>query len=222
MKILDHQKINLSIVISGILIFCSSAFLSGQTSLKDRLQTTQDSIQKYYQKQPEIALDFAFKYEKIAKESDSLKYKAKADNFLGMCYYTNGEIDKAIQFYVAGIKKFEQLKDVWFVSMLNNNIGAAYQHRKKPKETILYYEKALQGFESLKDSVWMANLYNNISIQKNELELYEEELALKNKALNIYVAQKDTQRILFTKGNLAHTYFKTGDYKSQLKTQRLS
>ncbi len=217
MKILDHQKINLSIVISGILIFCSSAFLSGQTSLKDRLQTTQDSIQKYYQKQPEIALDFAFKYEKIAKESDSLKYKAKADNFLGMCYYTNGEIDKAIQFYVAGIKKFEQLKDVWFVSMLNNNIGAAYQHRKKPKETILYYEKALQGFESLKDSVWMANLYNNISIQKNELELYEEELALKNKALNIYVAQKDTQRILFTKGNLAHTYFKTGDYKKSIE-----
>ncbi|MBK6785874.1 MAG: hypothetical protein IPG79_20600 [Saprospiraceae bacterium] len=68
----------------------------------------------------------------------------------------------------------------------------------------------------------MANLYNNISIQKNELELYEEELALKNKALNIYVAQKDTQRILFTNGNLAHTYFKTGDYKSRLKTQRLS
>lgn len=58
-----------------------------------------------------------------------------------MCYYTNGEIDKAIQFYVAGIKKFEQLKDVWFVSMLNNNIGAAYQHRKNPKKPFCIMKK---------------------------------------------------------------------------------
>lgn len=192
-------------------------FLAAQESLVQKLQSTQDSIQKYYQNQPVKALDYAFIYQKIADTGDSLKYKAKADNFIGMCYYMNGETDKAIQFYVAGIKKFEQLNDVWFVSMLNNNIGAAYQHRKKPKETILYYEKALKGFESLKDTIWMANLYNNISIQKNELGLFDEELNLKQKALKIYQALKDTQMILLTKGNLAHTYFKTGDYQKSLE-----
>lgn len=188
----------------------------GQSSVKQQLQSTQDSIQKYYQNQPVKALDYAFIYEKIALESDSLKYKAKADNFIGMCYYMNGEVEKAIKYYVAGIKKFETLKDTYFVAMLHNNIGAAYQLRKKPEETIKYYQKALKGFEEVKDTLWMANLYNNISIQKNELGLYQEELDYKQKAMDIYIAQKDTQMILLTKGNLAHTYFKLGDYKKSL------
>ncbi|MBK6785873.1 MAG: hypothetical protein IPG79_20595 [Saprospiraceae bacterium] len=59
----------MSIVISGILIICSSDVLACQTSLKDRLQTTQDSIQKYYQNQPERALDFDFKYEKNCQKN---------------------------------------------------------------------------------------------------------------------------------------------------------
>ena len=217
MKPTTNQNPNSFLTYIVILIFCLPSFLLSQESLKQQLQSTQDSIQKYYQNQPVKALDYAFIYEKIALTSDTLKYKAKADNFIGMCYYMNGEVDKAIQYYVAGIKKFETLGDTWYVAMLNNNIGAAYQHRKKPNETINYYKKALKGFEELKDTTWMANLYNNISIQKNELELYNEELDFKQKAMDIYVAQKDTQMILLTKGNLAHTYFKLGDYKKSLE-----
>jgi len=210
------QKTTFIFAILFFLVLYVPTILSGQTSVKQQLQSTQDSIQKYYQNQPVKALDYAFIYEKIALESDSLKYKAKADNFIGMCYYMNGEIEKAIKYYVSGIKKFETLKDTYFVAMLYNNIGAAYQLRKKPEETIKYYLKALKGFEEVKDTLWMANLYNNISIQKNELGLYQEELDYKQKAMDIYIAQKDTQMILLTKGNLAHTYFKLGEYKKSL------
>ncbi len=210
------QKTTFIFAILFFLVLYVPTILSGQTSVKQQLQSTQDSIQKYYQNQPVKALDYAFIYEKIALESDSLKYKAKADNFIGMCYYMNGEVEKAIKYYVAGIKKFETLKDTYFVAMLHNNIGAAYQLRKKPEETIKYYQKALKGFEEVKDTLWMANLYNNISIQKNELGLYQEELDYKQKAMDIYIAQKDTQMILLTKGNLAHTYFKLGEYKKSL------
>lgn len=210
------QKPTFTFGILFFLILYINTILNGQTSVKQQLQSTQDSIQKYYQNQPVKALDYAFIYEKIALESDSLKYKAKADNFIGMCYYMNGEVEKAIKYYVSGIKKFEKLKDTYFVAMLHNNIGAAYQLRKKPDETIKYYLKALKGFEEVKDTLWMANLYNNISIQKNELGLYQEELDYKQKAMDIYVAQKDTQMILLTKGNLAHTYFKLGEYKKSL------
>lgn len=211
-----HRNIHFSCIIFVLITVFIPAFLFGQLSLKEHLQSTQDSIQKYYQNQPVKALDYAFIYEKIASESDSLKYKAKADNFIGMCYYMNGEIDKAIKYYVAGILKFETIKDTYFVAMLHNNIGAAYQLRKKPEETIKYYLKALKGFEEVRDTLWMANLYNNISIQKNELGLYQEELDYKQKAMDIYIAQKDTQMILLTKGNLAHTYFKLGEYKKSL------
>lgn len=210
-------QLRYSIKIIVTCIFCFPTILMGQDVLKQQLQSTQDSIQKYYQNQPIKALDYAFIYEKIALESDSLKYKAKADNFIGMCYYMNGEVEKAIKYYVSGIKKFEELKDIWYVAMLNNNIGAAYQLRKKPTETINYYLKALRGFEEVKDTTWMANLYNNISIQKNELGLYSEELDYKQKAMNIYVAQKDTQMVLLTKGNLAHTYFKLGEYEKSIE-----
>ena len=201
-----------------ILMFLIPVHLTGQVSLNQKLQSTQDSIQKYYQNEPVKALDYAFIYEKIATKSDSLKYRAKADNFIGMCYYMTGEVDKAIQYYVAGIKKFETLGDIWYVAMLNNNIGAAYQFRKRPRETINYYQKALEGFETVKDTIWMANLYNNISIQKNELGQYNEELDFKKKAMDIYLVQKDTQMVLLTKGNLAHTFFKLGDYKKSLES----
>lgn len=212
----NHRNIHFFSISFVFIIVWIPTFIYGQLSLKEQLQSTQDSIQKFYQNQPVKALDYAFVYEKIAADSDSLKYKAKADNFIGMCYYMNGEIDKAIKYYVSGIQKFETLKDTYFVAMLHNNIGAAYQLRKKPEETIKYYQKALKGFEEVKDTLWMANLYNNISIQKNELGLYQEELDYKQKAMNIYISQKDTQMILLTKGNLAHTYFKLGDYKKSL------
>ena len=192
----------------------------GQNSLKESLQLIQDSIQKYYQNEPTKALNFALEYKSLANNSDSLFYKAKADNFVGMCYYVNGNIDKSVESYISSLKKFETLKDTWFVAMLNNNIGAAYRLRKKPVETINYYEKALKGFEEVKDTLWMANLYQNISIQKNELGLYEEDLDYKQKALKIYTAQKDTQMVLLTKANLADTYYKMGLYnKSKEKAE---
>lgn len=199
-----------------ILAFLVPTALSGQNTIKQSLQSIQDSIQIYYQNEPSKALTFALKYKNLAYASDSLFFKAKADNFLGMCYYVNGNVDKAIDSYVKSLKKFEQLKDTWFVAMLNNNIGAAYRLRNKPTETISYYEKALKGFESLKDTLWMANLYQNISIQKNELGLYKEDLEYKQKALDIYAALKDTQMILFTKGNLADTYLNLGDYNKAI------
>ena len=181
--------INKVMVCVIIFMYLIPVHLAGQLSLNQKLQSTQDSIQKYYQNQPVKALDYAFIYEKIAVKSDSLKYRAKADNFIGMCYYMTGEVDKAIKYYIAGIKKFESLGNTWYVAMLNNNIGAAYQFRKRPNETINYYLKALKGFEDVKDTTWMANLYNNISIQKNELGLYNEELDFKKKAMDIYLVQ---------------------------------
>ena len=92
------QKKTFIFAILFFLVLYVPTILSGQTSVKQQLQSTQDSIQKYYQNQPVKALDYAFIYEKIALESDSLKYKAKADNFIGMCYYMNGEVEKAIKY----------------------------------------------------------------------------------------------------------------------------
>jgi two-component system, sensor histidine kinase PdtaS len=209
LKIVRYSQ--LFVILTFLFLLNLPIFLTGQ--VKHQLQSIQDSIQKYYQNQPPKALKFAIHYQKLASTSDSLIFKAKADNFIGMCYYMNGDIEKAIHSYVSSLKKFEELNDTWFVAMLNNNIGAAYQFRKKPTETINYYLKALKGFEEISDTIWMANLYNNISIQKNELGLFEEDLMYKQKAMDIYIAQKDTQMILLTKGNLVTTYTKLGNYE---------
>jgi len=220
MKVVFKSYLVSFLNISIFFLMCFPYDGKGQNSLKESLQLIQDSIQKYYQNEPTKALNFALEYKSLANNSDSLFYKAKADNFVGMCYYVNGNIDKSVESYISSLKKFETLKDTWFVAMLNNNIGAAYRLRKKPVETINYYEKALKGFEEVKDTLWMANLYQNISIQKNELGLYEEDLDYKQKALKIYTAQKDTQMVLLTKANLADTYYKMGLYnKSKEKAE---
>jgi len=205
-------------LINGILILVflvnipGTLHLTGQKKINVILQSTQDSIQKYIYSNPDKAMSYAFRYDSIANDQDSLKYKGKGKNFLGMVYYIKSDIENAIKNYLLSQDIFEQLGDKWFVSMLHNNIGAAYQVRKQPLETIQFYEKALEGFTDLKDTLWMANLLNNISIQKGELGQYKEELAFKTKALDIYNERKDIEMLMLTKGNLVHTYFKLGDY----------
>ncbi|MBK7428434.1 MAG: tetratricopeptide repeat protein [Saprospiraceae bacterium] len=210
---LVKDKIKYSLMIGFIL----PVSLMASTDNPLSLQSIQDSIQKTLYSNPDKALEFALAYVEKADLQDSMLYKGKGRNFLGMVQYVKGDLDAAIKNYLAAMDIFEELEDVWFVSMLYNNIGAVYQVRKQPLETIKYYEKALKGFEEIKDSLWMANLYNNISIQKNELGLYEEELTFKTQALQIYESQNNEEMVIFTQGNMAHTFFKLGDHDQAIK-----
>lgn len=203
-------------LVSYVWIFFFPASLFCQSSAIEKLQSTQDSIQKYLYANPDRAIEFAQEYKQLAFEQDSLFLKGKALNFLGMVQYVRGDPDDAIANYMEALPIFESLDNQWFIAMMNNNIGAVYQVRKQPMETLEYYKKALSGFEELKDSLWMANLYNNISIQKNELGLYDEELKYKDKAIQIYKLKGDEEMLIFTIGNMAHTYFKLKDYKQSI------
>ena len=80
----DIKKTTFTFGILFFLILYINTILNGQTSVKQQLQSTQDSIQKYYQNQPVKSLAHAFIYEKIALQSDRRKSKAKAQNPIGM------------------------------------------------------------------------------------------------------------------------------------------
>lgn len=209
---LNYLKIGYRRILIIMISYLFSSGLSGQINQINALQSIQDSIQKYIYKEPAKGMLFALKYDSIAATQDSIKYRAKAKNFLGMMHYVQGNIESAIRNYVESQRMFEKLGEDWFIAMLDNNIGAAYQVRKEPEATVRYYEKALRGFTKLNDTIWMANLLNNISVQKGESGKYEEEIELKKQALKIYTERQDTAMILLTTGNMAHTYFKLKNY----------
>lgn len=208
-----HLLLNINLLKLFILLIGLVSAGNAQNEIKIKLQAYQDSIQKYIYKDPAKGMSFAIKYDSLAASQDSIIYKAKAKNFLGMIHYVKGNMDKAIENYVESQRIFEKLGEAWFVAMLNNNIGAAYQVRKEPESTIRFYEKALDGFTALKDTLWMANIINNISAQKGESGNYTEELEYKKRVLKIYEDLGDTSMILLTKGNMAYTYYKLKDYK---------
>lgn len=190
--------------------------LAQQQNLHQKFSDTQDSIKALLYMEPKRALEFAEHFYTLAQNQDSLFYKAKAENFIGMCRYVLGDVEPAIEAYTRALKAFEAIGDQWYIAMLNNNIGAAYQLRNKPYETISYFQTALKGFEALRDSAWMANILANIAVQYNLLGKLSESQTHFERALHMHEAMGNEDMAFLIKGNLASIVNQSGRPKEAL------
>lgn len=162
------------------------------------------------------ALYICQKLEKRQNDEEVLALKAKTMGYMGLVYSNQGNLLKALDFYLDALKIDEKLKNNSGIARHLGNIGIVYYELKKFDKSLEYYFKALKLAEQTGYVQLQANTYGNIGLiysekkdNANALDYYDKalELADKNgfKELqantlenigNIYVAAKDYKKAL--------------------------
>ncbi|MFN8352832.1 MAG: histidine kinase dimerization/phosphoacceptor domain -containing protein [Spirosomataceae bacterium] len=141
---------------------------------------------------PSLAYRLAVRYDSLAKILQNPSEMARGRNFIGMVYYTQGNYDKCVPFYLDALRRYESLQDSLYVGIVQNNIAAAYQHRGNPKETILYFEKALTIFKAIENKQWIGNVTTNLAAQYLKIKDFKKALEMSYLGLKAFEELNDT------------------------------
>ncbi|MCB0569057.1 MAG: tetratricopeptide repeat protein [Phaeodactylibacter sp.] len=173
-----------------------------------RLNQLGKLVQMHLWADAEKALVYAFQADSLAQETGIPEEMARTKNYIGMCYYTGGKTEKAIEYYLLSLEQYEALHDTLYIGILYNNIAAGYQLREKHDETLDYYRKALSFFEQKKDLLWAANVTNNIA----NVYFFEGNLMKARdhyqRAYERFVELKDTTAQAYALKNMCNIYIK--------------
>ncbi|MER0440031.1 tetratricopeptide repeat protein [Emticicia sp. W12TSBA100-4] len=181
-----------------------------------RLNILSDIIKQSLYSDPTEARKFAQQYLSIAQKNKITKEIARGTNLIGMTYHVSGDINKALEFYIEALKKYESIKDSLYMGISMNNIGACYQFRKKPKETIEYYENALSIFKKINNQQWIANVSHNLASQYADQKNFAKSLSTSQLALKSFQELKDknSEGLAFTQ--IGRIYLDTEKYKQAI------
>ena len=114
--------------------------------------------------------------------AEKIHYKsgiAKAYKLLGVGYWSVGDLQKAVSYYLQSLKVYEELKDEWGMAGCYTNMGLVYKEQGDFDESLRYFNKALKVWEAAKNTMNTAHEMAHIG------ELYEAEGA-NLKALEAY------------------------------------
>lgn len=160
---------------------------------------------------PSEAFKLALRYDSLAKTLKNPSEMARGRNFIGMTYYTQGNYDKCIAYYLDALRRYEQLNDSLYVGIVQNNIAAAYQHRGNPKETITYFEKALTIFKAIDNKQWIGNVTTNLAAQYLKTKEFKKALEMSYLGLKTFEALNDKYSMGLAYNTIGNVYADQND-----------
>lgn len=90
------------------------------------------------------------------------KYHATALNNIGFTYHSNGDVEKALEYYIKSVEIQEQTRDKQGVAITLNNIGIIYNEQGNVLKALEYLNKALAIQERTNDKDGMGSTLTNI------------------------------------------------------------
>ncbi len=98
-----------------------------------------------------------------------LKHLAGALNNIGYLAQNQGDIPKALSFYLKSLEIEKEIKNPKGIAYSLNNIGSIYKDQGDIAKGLEYYHRSLKIREDIKDKKGIANALNNIGIiHKNQ------------------------------------------------------
>jgi tetratricopeptide (TPR) repeat protein len=85
-----------------------------------------------------------------------------------------GEWQKADQHYRDAHQIFDQLGDIYYCAVIDNNLGGIAKNQGRLDEALNYYQQGLRSLEKIGESVWVQGVFHmNLGatyVRRNELE----------------------------------------------------
>jgi tetratricopeptide (TPR) repeat protein len=142
-------------------------------------------------------------------------------NDLGFLYQTEGETDKALDYYRQGLELAQKINDAEGVAAALNNIGFIYRSKGDLDKALEYYLKSIKVEEQNKfaalDKDRIPTTYNNIAgiyTQKGDIA---RALEYFNRSLSIREKNKDKKGIGVCLNNIGFIHFSQGDIPKALQ-----
>ncbi len=109
------------------------------------------------------ALEIAEEELELSRKLHFLSGEARAYRHLGVSYYSIGDKNQAVAFYMEAIKQYGKLKDSYYVAACHNNIGLVYLDERNYNEAWKYFNKAYSIWKTFTNQEGMAIVLNNMA-----------------------------------------------------------
>ncbi len=140
-----------------------------------------------------------------------LKHVAGALNNIGFLAQNQGDVPKALEYYLKSLKIEEEIKNKKGIASSLNNVGSIYKDQGDISRGLEYYHKSLKMREEINDKKGIASALNNIGIiHKNQGDA-QKGLEYYHKSLKIQEEIKDKHGIAASLNNIGFIYDNHGD-----------
>jgi tetratricopeptide (TPR) repeat protein len=107
-------------------------------------------------------------------------------NNIGYIYYSQGQLDTALDYYQRALALFEQVGNPADIALSLNNIGMIYESQGQIETALDYYQRALTLKEQVGNSADIALFCHNIASLRFQQEQWQDATRLFLRALSLY------------------------------------
>ena len=236
----SNQSKHLFIYIILLLVTTSSP-VSAQTTdkLYKQLETTkQDSVkcriisilmdsegeeidQEWITKHTEILIQLS---KKNLEKSTTPKEKKLYKNYLGggymkkgYIYKYNGDIKKALEYYLLALKLKEETNDKRLIAGLHNNIGIIYRSLGDNETALIYFKKSLKIFKEIGEREGIAYALNSIGSLYIAQKKYKEGIRCHTESIKLCIPIKEHSLEAMNYINIGYAYESQNNTSEALK-----
>ncbi|MBN2682988.1 MAG: tetratricopeptide repeat protein [Bacteroidales bacterium] len=171
----------------------------------------------YTQVEPETAKDYALTGYNLALKVKDHESAANALNNLAVCYYYQGNLEKALENYQKALEIDKTHKMQKNIATRLNNIGMVYNDMAQYDLAIDYYEQALEIDLKYGNKDQAAVRYNNIGMIYAHWGQYNQAVENFTKALEIDKESGDKERIAIRLNNIGMIFYYMNNFEEAKK-----
>lgn len=134
------------------------------------------------------------------------KIYASSLNNLGYAAENSGEIEKAINFYFAALKLYEEIKNKEGEAYCLNNLAVVFENQDEYEQALKYHLKALEVRKKLGIDEQIIQSLNNIGTYYYKIKDNENALIYYFQALKIAEKNNDFNHLALINGNIGNCY----------------
>jgi serine phosphatase RsbU (regulator of sigma subunit)/Tfp pilus assembly protein PilF len=153
----------------------------------------------------------------FAKKINDKEYESEILNNKAFIYQTQGNVKKAIEYFLKSLKLREKNKNLSGVANSYNNIGYVYSSVGKKEKALYYYLKSFKIRKELNDDVGTASSANNIGSFYMDENDFKKALYYYNLSYELRKNSEDLHGLAYTLNNLGTIYMKLNDFDKALK-----
>ncbi len=136
---------------------------------------------------------------------------------LGISYLSQGEYQKAIEYFEKGLEISTAIGDREGIATNTGNLGTAYLNLGEYQKAIEYFEKGLEISTAIGDRSGIATNTGNLGTAYLNLGEYQKAIEYFEKGLEISTAIGDREGIATNTGNLGTAYLNLGEYQKAIE-----